>query len=173
MIIMTIRIITHACICTMHACIPARAHTPVCSHALTCMSICVYEAGRHERLHVRMCACTRMHAWFYVWYAWMNAWLLPFNACICLFPCMHACVHRYVCKVQAAHLQNFIRFQSAYLSTLIRIFTVRIRYRGPFVIWAVSHETVTIAYAEYEGSEQSTHPQLMLWPYNSVVELSS
>ena len=162
----------------MHAYAPCmhvfmQAHTRPYALMHLCPYVSVYEAGRHERLHVRMRACTRMHAWFYVWYAWMNAWLLAFNACICLFPCIHACVHRYVCQVQAAHLQNFIRFPSAYLSTLIRIFTVLIRYKGPFVIWVVSHETVTIAYADYEGSEQSAHPQLMLWPYNSVVEISS
>ena len=30
-----------------------------------------------------------------------------------------------------------------------------------------------MAYPGYEGSEQSAHPQLMFWPYNAVVKISS
>ena len=79
----------------------------------------------------------------------------------------------YACSEQASHLRNLIRAQSAYLRRLTSIYTVFIRYTDPFVKWAMSHEKGTIVYADYEGSEQATGPQLMLRLYNTVVKISS
>ena len=121
----------------MHTCTYARPYAIM----YLCPYVSVYDARRQARTHTHTYAYIHAHA-FTFWCMLALCMYLPLSVYTCM-------------SEQAAHLRTLIRVQSAHMRTLIWIFTVLIRYTGFFVIWAVSHEKGTIAYADYKGSEQS------------------
>ena len=80
-----------------------------------------------------------------------------------VFACFQVYMYACICMYAQNKLHNYeiLSESSAHLRTLIKVFTVCIRYTDHFLIWAVSHEKGTIAYMYYEGSEQSG--LIMLW----------
>ena len=139
----------------MHVIMHARTYARPYILMHLCPYVSVYDTGRHACAHVYM----HMQSRFDV--CWRNA-------CIYLFPCKHVCQN----KLRTCELLSESSPRTCALWSGSLLFAW---YTGPFLIWAVSQETGTIAYADCKGSEQSARPQLMLWPYKCsvVVNISS
>ena len=115
-IIMTMTIRTHICIWAMHACIHDSTHirTSVCWHVLMSVCKCLWrrQAGRHACTHVYTCNHVLMYA-----------------SVMHVFACFRVNMYVWTSCAPANSYQSSPR-----TSALIWMFTVRIRYTGPFVI---------------------------------------